>query len=291
MTLYILFVKVLIMKKIIAAFDGLKYSNATADYAISVAKQSHAHLVGVFLDDLIYHSYRYKDLIEGEKVSGKRLKELNEKDKATRKHAINLFKTACKHASIEFSVHHDKNVAVKDLLHESIYSDLLVISKKENFTIYHDKFPPDFIRDVLSDVQCPVMAIPEKFKPLQSVIFLFDGDPSSVYAIKMFCYDLAVFSHLPTKVLSAKPLEQSLHLPDNHLMKEFMKRHLPKAEYLVLKGEAENVITAYLKQQTEESLVVLGAYQRGRVSRWFKPSMADVLMKNTNLPLFIAHNK
>jgi len=80
-----------------------------------------------------------------------------------------------------------------------------------------------------------------------------------------------------------------LHLPDNHLMREFMKRHLPKAEYIVLKGNAEDTIVTYLQQQSGESLVVLGAYQRGRVSRWFKPSMADLLMKNIDLPLFIAH--
>lgn len=279
------------MKKVIAAFDGLKYSEATADYAISLAKQSHAHLVGVFLDDLIYHSYKYKDLIENDEAPDKKLIQLNEKDKATRKHAINLFKTACEHASLEFSVHHDKNVAVKDLLHESIYADMLVIGKKENFTIYHNEFPSGFIREVLADVQCPVMIVPEKYKPLQSLIFLYDGDPASVHAIKMFCYNLAILSHLPVKVLSVKPLEQSLHLPDNHLMKEFMKRHLPQSEYIVLKGDAKNTIIAYLQQQTEESLVVLGAYQRGRVSRWFKPSMADVLMKSTNLPIFIAHNK
>jgi nucleotide-binding universal stress UspA family protein len=277
------------MKKVIAAFDGLKYSEATAEHAINIAKKSNAHLVGVFLDDMIYHSYRFKDLIEGDEVSDQKLRELNEKDNATRKQAIHLFKSACQHASLEFSVHHDKNVAVKDLLHESIYSDLLIIGRKENFTMYHDKFPSDFIRDVLADVQCPVMIVPEKFKPLQSIIFLYDGDPSSVYAIKMFCYDLPALSHLPAKILSVKPLEQSLHLPDNHLMKEFMKRHLPKAEYIVLKGEAENTIITYLQQQTEEALVVLGAYTRGRVSRWFKPSMADVLLKNTNLPMFIAH--
>lgn len=277
------------MKKIIAAFDGLKYNEATAEYAINIAKQSNAHLVGIFLDDLIYHSYRFKDLIEGDEVSDKKLKQMDEKDKATRKHAIDLFKKKCEHASLEFSVHHDKNVAVKDLLRESVYSDLLVLSKKENFTMYHEKFPSDFIRDVLADVQCAVLVVPEKYKPLQSLIFLYDGDPSSVYAIKMFCYDLATLNHLPAKVLSVKPLDQSLHLPDGELMKEFMKRHLPKAEYIVLKGEAENTIITYLQQQKEEALVVLGAYQRGRVSRWFKPSMADVLMKNTNLPLFIAH--
>ena len=107
----------------------------------------------------------------------------------------------------------------------------------------------------------------------------------------MFCYDFTALSHLPAKILSVKSTDQSLHLPDNHLMKEFTKRHLPKAEYIVLKGEAESTILTYLQQQTEEALVVLGAYRRGRVSRWFRESMADVLMTNTKFPLFIAHNK
>jgi nucleotide-binding universal stress UspA family protein len=279
------------MKKIIAAFDGLKYSAATAEYAINICKQSHAHLVGVFLDDMIYHSYRFKDIIEGDEVSDKKLKELNEKDAAVRKGSIHLFKSACEHAGIEFTIHHDKNVAVKDLLHESIYSDLLVISKKESFTIYHDKSPSEFIQDLLADVQCPVIVVPEKYSPPQSIIFLYDGDPSSVYAVKMFSYDFTSLKHLPEKVLSVKPLKQSLHLPDNHLMKEFMKRHFPNAEYIVLKGDAENTILTYLQQQSEEALIVLGAYRRSRVSRWFRQSMADVLMLNTNFPLFIAHNK
>jgi len=279
------------MKKIIAAFDGLKYSGTTAEYAIHIAKQLHCHLVGIFLDDMIYHSFRFSDVIEDDEVSEKKLKALNEKDAATRRHAISVFESACEHAGLEFSVHHDKNVAVKDLLHESIYSDLLVVGKKENFTIYHDKFPSDFIQDVLADVQCPVLLVPEKYTPMQSVIFLYDGQPSSVYAVKMFCYDFSLLQHLSMKVLSVKPLKQSLHLPDDHLMKEFMKRHLPKAEYVVLKGEAENTILTYLQQQTEQSLVVLGAYRRSRVSRWFRESMADVLLKNTNVPLFIAHNK
>ena len=67
------------MKKIIAAFDGLKYSPATTEYAVHIAKQSHAHLVGIFLDDMIYHSFRFTDVIENDKVSDKKLKKLNEK--------------------------------------------------------------------------------------------------------------------------------------------------------------------------------------------------------------------
>jgi hypothetical protein len=51
------------MKKIIAAFDGLKFSHSACDYAVFLAKKTGAHLVGVFLDDFSYHSYKVYDLI------------------------------------------------------------------------------------------------------------------------------------------------------------------------------------------------------------------------------------
>jgi nucleotide-binding universal stress UspA family protein len=107
----------------------------------------------------------------------------------------------------------------------------------------------------------------------------------------MFSYTLPSLKQYPTEVISVNEPKQSLHLPENKLMKEFMKRHFPKAEFTVLKGLAEVEIVDYLKRQKEMPLIILGAYRRGMVSRWFRASMADVLMKDLKLPLFIAHNK
>jgi nucleotide-binding universal stress UspA family protein len=106
----------------------------------------------------------------------------------------------------------------------------------------------------------------------------------------MFSYLMAPFKHLPVEVLSIKGPEQSLHLPDNRLMKEFLKKHFPKAEYTVLKGDPEEQIAGHLQHQ-ENALVVLGAYQRSKVSRWFRPSMVDALMRHVKLPLFVVHHK
>ena len=58
-----------------------------------------------------------------------------------------------------------------------------------------------------------------------------------------------------------------------------------------MKGLAEVEIVQHLKQQQKNALVVLGANRRGTISRWFRESMADTLMKEVRLPLFIAHNK
>ena len=279
------------MKKIIAAFDGLKYSANTKDYAISLAKLTKAHLYGVFLDDPSYTSYKIYDLVASEGVSEDKLKKMELKDKETRKAASEDFEAACKKEIQEYTIHHDHQIAIQQLKHESIYTDLLIIDSKETLTHYPEKLPTRFIRDLLSDTQCPVLLVPQKYKPIEKIFMLFDGEPSSVHAIKMFSYILPQFGQLETEVISVKPLYTTLHIPDNKLMKEYMHRHYPKAKYTVLKGWAEEEIIKLLKQQTKNALVVLGAYRRGSVSRWFRESMADTLMKEVKLPLFIAHNK
>lgn len=278
------------MKKIIAAIDGLKFSESTVKYAIEFAKRSQAHLVGVFLEDFTYHSYKIFELVTDEGVSANRMRRFEEKDADTRNAAVEQFQDLCSEAGVNFSVHHDRNIAIQQLLHESIYADLLVIDRKETLTHYEEKVPTRFVRDLLSNVQCPVMVVPEEYKPVENSILLYDGEPSSVHAIKMFYY-LFESGNEKTKVLSIKELNQTLHVPDNRLMREFMKRHFPNAEYTVLRGGAEQEIVKYIHHLKKHVLVVLGAYQRGMVSRWFHESMADVLMKELNCPLFIAHNK
>ena len=278
------------MKKIIAAFDGLKYSGSTRDYAIYLAKQTNTHLVGIFMDDPTYTSYKIYELIVKEAVSEDKLKIFEAKDKAIRAAAAENFEKACQQSGLEYTLHHDRNIAIQDLKHESIYADLLIIDSKETLTHYTEKLPTRFIRDLLGDAQCPVLIVPQKYKPVDKIILLYDGEPSSVHAIKMFSYLLPQLKHLNTEVISVKPVNSILHLPDNKLMKEFMKRHYPKAKYTVMKGWAEDEIVKHLKQTSENALVVMGAYRRGPVSRWFRESMADSLMKEVKMPLFIAHN-
>ncbi len=278
------------MKKIIAAFDGLKYSGSTSDYAIYLAKQTNTHLVGVFMDDQIYTSYKIYDLIEKEGVSEDKLKKFEAKDKAARDAAAENFEKACQQSGLEYTLHHDRNIAIQELKHESIYADLLIIDSKETLTHHTEKLPTRFIRDLLGDAQCPVLIVPQKYKPVDKIILLYDCEPSSVHAIKMFSYLLPQLENLETEIISVNPINTTLHLPDNKLMKEFMNRHYPKAKYIVTKGWAEDEIVKHLKQTSENALVVMGAYRRGAVSRWFRESMADSLMKEVKLPLFIAHN-
>lgn len=280
------------MKKFLAVFDGYKMSKGTMEYAIQLTKLTDAHLVGVFLNEFIYHSYSVYEVMTTYQDSEKILKKLDAVDEEKREKAALEFQSACEKEGIRFSIHKNKNIAIQELKRESMFADLIIINESETFTKYKEAIPTRFIRDLLGDIQCPVLVVPSSFKPINKIILLYDGAPPALHAIKMFSYVFGNPQNLPVEVFTVKEQrKQNLHLPDNKLMREFIKRHFPKASFTVVKGDAEMEISHYMRNHSGDKLVVLGAYQRSELSRWFKISMADILMKELNMPLFIAHNK
>ena len=279
------------MRKFVVAFDGLKYSQSARNHAIRLAKENEAHLVAVFLNDFTHHTYKIYDLVnESGEFSTAKQKKLFQHDEEHKKAAVDDLKNACWEAGLNFTIHHDHEEAIDELLRESIYADLLIVDKKENMTFEKDPPPTSLIRDLLPQVQCPVLVVPHHYHEAKRTVILYDGEPSSVMAAKMYSYTLPFMTQYPIEVITVRNAELDSHVPNNTLVKEFMKRHFPDARFNVLKGIPEDQILNYLIDVTDNPIVVLGAYRRSRISRWFKPSMADMLMRKIQLPLFIAHN-
>lgn len=280
------------MKKFLAAFDGLSFSESTLHYALFLAKSAGAQLVGVFLEDFTRRSYGLREIAAYEGADRDRfVRQMDARDTAQRKESIELFEQACRDAKVTFAIHRERNVALQELLEESIYADLLIIHAGESMTDEEEPLPTRFIRDLLTDVQCPVILVPESYTPVKKLVLLYDGEPSSVYAVRCFSYLFDTLQGVPTKVVTAKDTDEAAHLPHGRLIKEFIRRHYPQAEFVVLKGDAEEEIIRYLQREGDEPMLVLGAYRRSRLSRLFRPSMADQLLLNLKLPLFITHNK
>jgi hypothetical protein len=277
------------MKKFLAVFDGYNVSKSTLAYAEELSITANAHLVGIFLDEFLYHSYSVGEIYKTYQKPEEVIKQLDKKDKSKRDEAVLLFQKSCEKAKISFSIHRDTNIALEELKLESMFADLIIINEQEDFTRLKEKAPSRFMKDLLADAQCPVLVVPPNYNPINKIVLLYDGEPSSVYAVKMFSYLLNPFKGLPVEVFTVKDWKTDLHLPENKLMREFIKRHFPDATYSVTKGNAEEQISNYLREQNQGELVVLGAYRRGEISRWFKTSIADFLMKEFDKPLFIAH--
>ncbi len=278
------------MKKFLAVFDGFRMSKSTLDYGIQMAQIKGAQLVGVFLDEFIYRSYNVSKIINTYKDYNTAIRVLDERDKKKRDEAALRFQKACEKSKISYSIHRNRQVALQELKHESMFADLIIINKKETFSTKKETPPTRFMKDLLTDVECPVLIVPERYIEIDKVVLLYDGSPSSVYAIKMFSYLFDRMQDMPVDVLSVKTKYiDTFRLPDNKLMREFMNTHFPKAKYQVKKGDPEEQISGYLRNHKENELVVLGAYRRSELSRWFKSSMADLLIRELDTPLFIAH--
>ena len=278
-------------KKFLVVFDGFKFSQSALDYAIQLTKEADAFLVGVFLDEFIYRTYSVAEILTSYKNAEEVLKELEDKDKEKRDESVRQFEKACSQADIHYSFHRNQGIATQELKQESIFADLIVINDSETFNRFSENIPTRFIKELLADVQCPVLVVPDKFRPIDKITLLYDGAPSSVFAIKMFSYLFGNVVDIPVEVFTVKDKMEGSHLPNNKLMREFIKRHFPKAKFIVEKGDAEEQVLGHLRYHKENELVVLGAYRRSEISRWFKTSMADILMKELQTPLFIAHNR
>ncbi|WP_343302657.1 universal stress protein [Chitinophaga niabensis] len=278
------------MKKITVVFDGLRLSESALQYAIFLGKKVSAHISALFLDDFTYNSYNMYQLIR-EGASENEVRDFDLRDRTQRGTAGRYVEAALQQAGLSCSIHHGGNIAIQDVLEDSVYSDLIIVDIHESFT-QEKKLPPTrFMRDLLTDTQCPVLIIPSTYREISKAILLYDGEPSSVYAIKMAGYLLPWINRLPAEVLSINNKEAVEQLNDNRLMDEFMQTYFPAAPIKVMQGPPETVIVDQLKEQEPGTMVILGAYRRSAVSRFFRMSMADVLMSNLQLPLFIAHNK
>jgi nucleotide-binding universal stress UspA family protein len=274
-------------KKFLAVYDGLKYSSGTTSYAIEVARMADAYLAGAFLDDFTYHSHSLKSHSYAELLAERN--QLRQHDISSRNESVKEFKKSCDKAGIEHIVHHDESIAIQEALHESVYADMLILGKNETFTQYEQHVPSSFLKEILAGSKCPVMVVPPDFKPVNKIIMLYDGEPASVYAIKQFSYLFPNMRQLPVEVITIKSYDSDRHVPEGRLMKELMSRHFTEVVYTTVQGNPDREIIEQLKFRHHDELIVLGAYQRGQVSRWFKPSMADLLLSGLKAPLFVAH--
>lgn len=272
----------------VAAFDGLKFSTSTLQYALFLCELTGHSLTGLFLEDISYKSYPIEKILATESQPEKILAELEEKDTKKRAAAVQRFQSAASKRGVDYSTIKSENIAIQEIRNHSMFADLMILDKKESFTRLEQKVPTRFIKDVISTIHCPVVIVPQTFRPIDKVVFLYDGSPAAMHAIKMYA---SVFdkTDFPLEVIYVSRDGKSA-LPANKALRKYLKTRFDKVQYTILQGNPEEEICGYLKNNLENELVVLGAYKRSEVSRWFKTSMADVLMKDTNSPLFIANS-
>ena len=279
------------MEKILLALDASKLNTRVLDFACYLGALTDSKITGIFLNNLVADD----GLVPRELMfdrgnsnwqadSGS--EEYHRKKKTIEKN-ISLFEEVCERRSIRYAVHIAVGDPVKEVIHESRYADILVADAATSFRKKFEGIPGAFVKDILKDIECPVIIAPETFEEIDEIIFTCNGTKSSMFAIKQFCYLFPQLNEKKVSVLrvaekDAGPAEEREHL------KEWLSSHYSAVGFTTLTGDAETEMLGYLLKR-KNAFIVMGAYGRSMLSAFFKPRAADLLIQTLNQAIFIAH--
>lgn len=278
------------MKKILLAFDGSLYSESALDYAINLSKEEKDNLiVGVFLQDL---SYLYVASDFGMEPQPYQMSyELIEKIKSDESREIEknveVFKTNCSKAGIKYQVHLDRGVPVDELINESAFADLILMGYQTYLSNVGQR-SEQLLKDLLKDSKCPVFILPEKPQPVKEIIFAYDGSTKAAYAFRQFTHLLKVNFPASKYTLFTVLRDEEETVENEKLIKEYLDLHYQDIKYEKRVGKPHLEIKKYT-ERSPGGLLVMGAFGRNALSRFFKGSKADTILEAGVNPVFISH--
>ncbi len=278
------------MEKILLALDAQNLNINSIDFACYLAKLTHSRLTGIFLENLLYGEKVFNPVMTGAAYPPVSLVTVQDTGPAKdlTEENIRLFKEVCLCRGVEPLIHRDRGVPVKEIIEESRFADLIIVDPETSFTRGNESLPGRFVKDVLLEAECPVILSPYSFESIDEIIFSYNGTRSSVFAIKQFTYLFPELKQKKVTIVNVRSAgEHAIEEPFK--MKEWLKNHYGEVEFAVLAGDPADELFGYLLNR-KNGFVIMGAYGRGMVSRFFKPSHARLIVKTVNLPIFIAHH-
>lgn len=273
------------MKKVLLALDGEHFPKGAFELAAEWHLKEPLLLTGVFISPVdVSKIITYTGLeavpMMPSVVEGQYARQIARN--------IQTFEEKCMHAGLEYRIHNDvESMPIASLVEETRFADLVLVSRESFFANVNKDQPNEYLQELLKKAECPVLLIPEKYTAPDKVLLLYDGDASSVYAIKLFAYLFPNLTTLPATLLSTtKKADEKM--PEQESVAELASRHYPQ---LTLNNMALDHPSQLINWILEEgnTWIVMGAYGRSLFSTLFKKSFADEFIENVRMPLFITH--
>lgn len=282
------YTKIPVMQKILLALDAHQLKMDSVDFACYLARLTRSRLTGIFLEDVLADRPDLAASIAYGVPLGNPATELStEQAIAVTQENIRSFREACVCREVVTRVHRDRGIPVMEMIEESRFADIIVVDPETSFAHRAGSLPPRFVNDILVDAECPVVLSPSSYDRIDEIILAYNGSASSVFAIKQFTYLFPEYRDKKVLVVSVKDGEEET-IEQSFKMKEWLREHYDQVEFHLLKGNPTDELFGYLIDR-KNAFVVMGAYGRNMLSRFFRPSHARLIMRTLNLPIFIAH--
>lgn len=211
----------------------------------------------------------------------------NEYRQARHQQNEDTFRAICDQQGVRASMREDSHQPLEEILAESRYADLLIIGSELAFEPSDQAKPSVFVKEILNAVECPVLIAPRLFEGIEQVVFAYDGNAAAVHAIKQFTYLLPELEDCRLTIVQVIR-DGEREDPNTDKLAQLISSHYSNVHFKKLYGRANSELFTHLTDK-KKTLVVMGSYGRNAFSSMLIPSTAEPLIRNLDLPFFIAH--
>lgn len=213
---------------------------------------------------------------------------LSEEDEK-KANVISKFEKKAKDTCIHYEIYHDFRLTAHEVIKQSTYADLLILSYQVFYNYITKKPDTTLLYQILKGSKCPVMIIPPGMNKIDNIIFTYDAKESSVFAIRAFSNLFSTASS--DKIVSVLTVMPSVdeEIKNEKLLLDLVKQYYTNIGIQLLEGNNISKEISNFTDTVHNPLVVMGAYGRSHISNLLIPSVARNILKESKLPLFIAH--
>lgn len=278
------------MDNIIVILDAAGPKSQLVDFSCYLATLSHAKLTAYFIERVAGNNMPKQKLLFAlpyiETITSADIEE--NKHNAVR-YAENekTFCEACMNRGVTIQVMRNRQTTLEQLVTESRFANLIILDPEISLRLDAETVLSHDVEEFIHKAECPVMVAPYVFYGMDEIIFTYDGSKSSLYAIKSFIQLFPALSNLKATALQIAE-GTAVRFRENTRVMQLIATHFPKVQFKQLTGKASDQLFSYLIDKSR-TVLVLGAYGRGFSSMIFKPSIARLIVKTLNLPVFISH--
>ena len=272
------------MEKILLIINANRPDIASIDFACRIAAFAQSGLTGLFIENLFFEQTT-------KALAATQMSQVHETAgvRTDTDQAVRIFSEECERKGISSDVYIDTGEPVQEVIFESRFADLLIVDPDISFYGREEIVPSHFIKEILTRAECPVLIAPQVFEDIDEIIFSYDGSASSVFAIKLFTYLFPGFKNRNVTLLEIKKSAEEEFDKSHRRVMQLLRDHFETVYYHVMKGDVndELFVSFFMKKK---KLIVMGAYGRSMLSRFFKRSSAEALIRMVDLPIFITHH-
>lgn len=259
------------MEKILVPFNSLVYNSTALDFAAYIARLSGSGITGIFLEGAKQPSGK-EAVIKHDQLVAENMR---------------LFRDGCEARSVIHAEMRLPGSPDAEMIAESRYADLIVMAATTSMDDVPEETPTAFVRNVLTGAECPSIIAPPRFDQVDEIIFMYNGSKSAMFAARQFAYMFPQLDDKPVcvvEVSNGHPIAQR----DRTGMKNWMKEHYSSVGFTTIEGDPAAALLEHLLAR-KNALVITGAYGRNALSRFFRRSTAEMLIKIMSHAFFVAH--